>query len=979
MKLQKKYLTVLVLGAAMSAGYFLANAAPVFDPSTQPIGYVSMNALSGNGVGSGTEKLFSVEYDNSDWSGNLHSYSISAGGAISATDDWTDGTTTPKFGVQDKLDALTPTARNIATLGKTSPQAFTDSNNLCTVTTVNPKPVMVGTTPATCNAIVNYVRGDTANVKPNGLNYRARAHKLGDIIHSTPVYSVDDNGLKTVFVGANDGMLHAFNADPASAEYGNERWAYVPAAILPKLGGLTVDPYVHKYFVDGRLAVRKVTKNSVTKTILVGTLGGGGKGLFAIDVSDANLTGATLPGKVLWDITESGGYFAASATGAATSVFNDNTYAELGHTYAAPAIVMLQPPASSSSPTPFPVVVVGNGYNNVTPGTGKAALYVIDAFNGFPISIMMTGDGAVGSSPAANGLSTASLADTNADGYVDKAYAGDIDGKLWEFDLSSIIPTGKNGLTGTKLFTTNPAQAITSAPSIMRHPVGGLMVTFTTGRMLVASDAGDTATHYAYGIWTQAPVTNTTLLGQTLLEVTYTGVTPALRGRKVSSTVPNWTAGNHKGWKTPLPIGGERLVGDGSYISDGVYLFSTTNPTIKTVGSLDGENWYMQLNALTGGGFTKPRIDMNSDAQFNTADNLSDGANPAGVMLGSGVRSQAVELNVGSFSVFSSNKDNNKPPAPTPSGVDGGHFDVDRFDGTPTNKSAPAVPGYVVPVAKHTHEYDDKFQVTGVNFLNPSEALANISYNIDGTNFTTSTDFKVLVMNQAWSPAVALQLGSGGYINVLELPWARAATAADVLVQAPIYNYSNVTNFQFNMPIDTFSTQDWAKTGDFRAGLLPTVPGCVKDANKMGPLGEWRDGALTFQVIRANTKADQIEMNVPGRPDLGWRLKPTQDNMTNYWLVEYSTYWHEDANICYGNTGWRKNPPLDMAPGSQGTAAPGANDPKTFIQPITGCALTNTCPTPTPTPPPGKCVPGNGVVCGSSSDQGRVNWRELRQ
>jgi type IV pilus assembly protein PilY1 len=921
MKPQKKYLAAVALGVAATAGYFYAFAAAIFNPDVQPIGYVSMNALSNNKVDTGTEKMYVVDYNNTNWSGNLHSYSVTAAGNIATTEDWVGG-------AQGQLDAQA--TRFIATIGSAGTGApFTWASLSVAQKTA------LGTA-TTGPKILEYIRGSRAEEAPAGLRFRPRAHLLGDIIHSTPVFSIDQNGQKTVFVGANDGMLHAFNAVT-----GAERWAYIPLTIQPKLKDLSANPYVHKYFVDGRLAVKTMTNNSgVTKTILVGTTGAGGTGIFALDVSDVTAASdADVAAKVLWDID------------------NVGDFADLGYTYATPALVNLDTGTR-------PAVVIGNGYNNT--GNNHSMLYMIDAFTGARIARIDTGLGNTG------GLSTASFGDTDRNGFVDLAFAGDIDGNLWEFDL-----VGK--VNKRKLFTTDnnsggSPEAITTAPSVSRHPSGGFMVNFTTGRILSSSDTGDTSTHYAYGIWTAAPAANTTLLNQTLTEVNYTGVTPNLRTRTATSLVPNWNSGGHKGWRTTLPIGGERLVGDGAYATDGNYVFSTTNPSIA-----GGENWSMQLNSMTGGQVSSIRIDLDGNAQFNAADQVTGGINPVGVMFGNGIRSQAVALNVGGFNVYTINKDKNLPPPAVTSGVDGGHFDVDRYCGAASTRSSPAVVGFAQASCKHKHEYDDTYNVTGVNFLNASEPLLNLSNGLVASPFVfdSATQFKVLVMNQALSPAVYFTIGGNDYQKVLDIPYAKAASAAAVLTGAPNYNYDNISSFGFNMPIDAFSSQDWG-TGDIRAGVIPTKTGCVKDENRAGPNGEWRNGALTFQIIRATTPASALQLNVGGRQDLGWRLNPTAANMTAYWLGEYTVFWHE-SGICYGDSSWTQTPDTVNSPPTRATQPPGTDDPKTFIAP----------PTPTPTPPPcevaGTCAPTTGCAIAAgcmninSTKSGRVNWRELRQ
>ena len=95
----------------------------------------------------------------------------------------------------------------------------------------------------------------------------------------------------------------------------------------------------------------------------------------------------------------------------------------------------------------------------------------------------------------------------------------------------------------------------------------------------MTTDKADTSIHYAYGIWDGAPSRNTTLQSQTLNEYTYTGITPNVRVRTATNNALDWTT--HKGWQTALPSGGERIVGDGALISNSVFVFMSTNPTIQ--------------------------------------------------------------------------------------------------------------------------------------------------------------------------------------------------------------------------------------------------------------------------------------------------------------------------------------------------------------------------------------------------------------
>ena len=179
---------------------------------------------------------------------------------------------------------------------------------------------------------------------------------LGDIIHSRPIY-VHHATEPRVYVGANDGMLHAFDATT-----GEEVFAYLPsffiapiaAANFSHIKALIVDPYVHNYYVDASPNAQRVKISGVDKTILVGGVGAGGKGLYALDITDPTADSeAAAASKILWEITP-------------TTVNNaaNTAYAELGHTYGIPVIAKLNDGTWAA--------IVGNGYNNTGSEPGGA-------------------------------------------------------------------------------------------------------------------------------------------------------------------------------------------------------------------------------------------------------------------------------------------------------------------------------------------------------------------------------------------------------------------------------------------------------------------------------------------------------------------------------------------------------------------------------------------------------------------------------
>ena len=1008
---KKSLIAASLLGAVGLIAWVIAGIPDTFDPSAQPVGYVGQPAISGQPLYTGSTvandtRLYAIDYDGSDWSGDLHSYHLSPSGSIVKTDDWTGGASA-NIDVQS-WNATTGTARKIITrdpVANTNIQfrwatgaGITSTLSLAQRTLIDPPNAPAGHADS---KLFDYLRGDRSNEAPHGSNYRTRSTVLGDIIHSTPIYCPATNDsadpsctVATVFVGANDGMLHAINTTD-----GSERFAYVPSLLIAtagvtsgisKLVDLTSSAYNHENFVDGRMDLRRFGN----QTILAGALGSGGQGLFGLDVTNSGPATETAaasnstPGKiVLWEIT--------NAT---------TNFANLGYTYGQPVLRTLSDGTNA--------LIVGNGYGNS--GNYKASLFIINPLTGALLHEIVTTDNTP-TSTNRNGLSSPTL-----DGNNEYAYAGDLNGNLWKFHLVGDYAV-------TKLYTTNPAQPITMAPGLGDHPTGvGLMVTFVTGQMLLPGDATDTSTYYAYGIWDGAPANNTTLLTQTLTEQSYTTVTPAIRVRTATNNAPDWTAGHNLGWQTALPIGGERVVGDGAYVAPGnVFLFMSTNPTINaTPPAPDGENWWMQLNSFTGGDVGSIRFDLDGNGSFTSADQVTVGGttlSPVGRFMGGGRRSQLTAINASTFVVYQSNYDKNAGDAPiADAGVSGGHFDYDIYyyssttgvtvytptSDTVTNgpfclkstdvdnevdglsptycKTAapynfPAGYGYMTDFtpgavcggtkagtnqqmitcatyttsqtngstytdAKHVHQYDDIYNVTGVNMLHPSDASFKVT-NMKTFVTTPSQQFKILVMNQFLNPAAKLAVGPNATEESVKTYGSLASQTDPAALLAGLTNYTvgNIGTFIFDLPKTAFQSKDWwgsGGDGQLRAGLIPTQTGCVNHVGTSGQTdsssstsayGNVRsDGALTFQLIDPLTPASALEMNYisngVGDVRYGWRVK--QSEFALWVFGEYTTFWHHPNGKCLGQTGWVQNPPQVAAtPPGNATPAPGAADP----------------------------------------------------
>ena len=722
--------TLLVLTAGAT---LLAYALTAFSPQSQPTGYEGGIVVTNETLTGGNETLFYTDYERQYWSGNLYAYPVSANGVVDLNNArWTDNGAKDHIAAQDFSSG-----RFIGTMKDDgSKVAFVSASLSATQQGTLASTVNAVAYPST--AIVNYLRGDHSNESNTALRPRltplgitTTATVLGDIIHAKPRYVADATN-PTIFVGANDGMLHAINAND-----GSERWAYVPSMLIAKMKTLAANPYTHDYFVDGQASLGYATVSGTTRRILVGGLGAGGKGLYALNIDgSAGLTAASdqdAANKVLWEITP-------TKVNYATPKLNDGTdsvaaYSNLGYTYGEPRLVTIY-----NGGSPLKVVITGNGYNNG--GDYQAYLYVINAENGRLVQAIKADSSASnttgtattnGTAASPNGLVNISLPfDSNADGYVDRVYAGDLNGTLWRFNLADSVLAG---WSASVLHVTSPRQPITATPAALPHPSGtGYVVNFATGSIFTGTqplsgisptgDLGDTSSFYVYGIWDGAYATNTTLTQPVLTERCYaaSGVPSALpcpdtqtRVRRVTSAIPNWSVGGNKGWQVALPVAGERVVGEGSFISSGRYYFTTYNPTIShletgTTTYIWGENWQMALDSITGGS-TDPFMDLNNDGVITSADRIQTTSSDATVVAGTqtagtaitnpnvdgievgklvtrGVASQPTLVKLSNLytTLFNTNPDVTLPATVAAVvGVAGGHFDFDIYHGALNN------------------------------------------------------------------------------------------------------------------------------------------------------------------------------------------------------------------------------------------------------------------------------------------------------
>ena len=528
-------------------------------------------------------RLFQARYVSGRWYGELAAYPASSGGIGPAS--WTASTRLPL-----------PGDRNIITWNGLGGADFPTTAQSALLNLPTP-------------GVTDYIRGDRSResgVSPTG-TFRARVHPLGDIIHSSPVYV---KRTETIYVGANDGMLHAFNA-----ANGDELFAYIPGNVdLASLKSLASENYAHAYFVDGPITVSdfNLTPN---KNLLVGALGRGGRGVFGLDVSDpANFQGSN----ALWD-------------------YNALTHTKMGNVLSTPVITKLNNGVTG--------VLVANGPNSPL---DTAVLYILNVQTGAVIAEIDTGTGTGwGGATNPNGLSGLRGWDADLNGTIDYVYAGDLRGNLWKFDISSTNPTnwttaGNRRIVFTAVDSGGKRQPISGTPAIGLDPLTyNQWVFFGTGRYLNTDDVTntDSTPNTDVQTWYGLIDNGTAITGRAQLQQRIIKAAGAIGGRQVRSfeanSVLNATA---RGWyidliSPPNPPGtreGERMIGANLLVANTLIAASIT--PIGEACRSGGSGLINAIDAFTGSSVSPVFFDANNDGQFNAADGLTvDGESiPAG-------------------------------------------------------------------------------------------------------------------------------------------------------------------------------------------------------------------------------------------------------------------------------------------------------------------------------------------------------------
>lgn len=549
--------------AATNPTEFAAALTAALSTITERVNSASNVAVSSAST-QGSTRAFVSSYLSGKWTGELVAYPVTSAG-VGATPTWRASTTVPST---QRTAVYTVGASNGGT-----PVSFPKTAQETTLTT----------------AVANYLKGNRTG---EGTTYRQRPHLLGDIVNSSPTY-VKEGSTETVYVGSNDGMLHAFDATD-----GSELFTYVPNLIdMNLLKGLSVrDNFVHRFFVDGPVVVSNTTQTP-GKNYLVGSLGRGGKGVYGLDVSTPSTFGTT--GKA-WE-------YAGDA--------------DMGMVLSKPLITKLNNGNMAA--------IVSNGINSTN---GHAVLYVLDLTTGAlvkKIDTFKTGDG------TENGLAAPTGVDNDGDGDTDYVYAGDLQGNVWKFDLTATAASSW-AVAGTGA---NPLFVATNSAGVRQPITGGVTISFNpytfqpwvffgTGRYITSSDKEDLSVQTWYGIVDAGAA----ISGRSELKQRSILLAGTINDRPVRSfepAVPGDMNGK-KGWYIDLkspPNGtadGERMVG-AQLVVDGTNLLASSIIPQSSDCDVSGKGFVNVVDLYSGGSVESPFFDASGDGQYGDADKLTTG------------------------------------------------------------------------------------------------------------------------------------------------------------------------------------------------------------------------------------------------------------------------------------------------------------------------------------------------------------------
>ena len=651
--------------------FFAINPQEIADSLASALDTVLLESGSAASVATNSTRLdsntviYQAKFNSADWTGQLLSFAINSTGGIATTPSWDAGAILTTQGLANRsVFSYNPTIDGGSVIGGV---AFSHTN----LSTIQQGLLTENQ--------VEYLKGAQAQEQPTGL-LRQRSGTnwlLGDVVNSDPWFigntnlgyhllpaasdgtTVESDSYTTfrassaylarkpiIALGANDGMLHFFNATVGNTDSGKEVFAYVPDSVMSKLSEYTLPTYTaagqHRYFVDGSAisgdAYFDADGNTVKewRTVAVGTTGAGntssdgaaagtnlGGGIFALDVtfidpasSYSTAETAFSSNRVLWEINQTTAPVASdlisiTSGGPATSfVYGFTDY--LGATMGQASVVRMANGQYAA--------VFGNGYNS---NQGVAVLYIVDIATGALIKSITTGVGGT------NGLSTPIAIDVDNDRIVDAIYAGDLLGNMWKFDVTGDDPSGWGvdyALYEAK-DSSNVAQPITAKPQVGSHPDGGVIVYFGTGKYFETGDnivgnSPQVQTFYGIRDNSSAVGDRSDLVEQT---IDAEGVKDGFDVRQTSENAVDYSSKD--GWymdlvtpPQPGTAAGERVVSF-PLLRNSRIIFSTLLPDDASC-SFGGTSWLMELDALTGQRLEFTPFDLTGDNEINLDDQV---------------------------------------------------------------------------------------------------------------------------------------------------------------------------------------------------------------------------------------------------------------------------------------------------------------------------------------------------------------------